>query len=140
MGRGKVIYTEHMVDMSTGELISSKSVYVSRSNERFWMFRVTENPDWILKMSGNEVKVLLYMQSYADADNKVWLDAERRAKLCAGLSIKGRMLSRLLLTLTENGFIARVGVNSYMTNPNYVYRCPVKELRSKMEMYAEVKS
>lgn len=129
-----------MVDISTGELISSKSVYVSRSNERFWMFRVMDNMDWILNIGGNEMKVFMYMQSYADVDNKVWLDTERRAKLCTGLGIKGRMLSRLLLTLTENGFIARVGVNSYMTNPNYVYRCPVKELRSKIEMYAEVKN
>ena len=140
MGKGKVIYTEHMVDMSTGELISSKSVYVSRSNERFWMFRATENPEWIFKLGGNEMKVLLYMQSYADAENRVWLDTERRVKLCAGLGIKSGMLSRLLLTLARKGFIVKVGVNSYMTNPNYVYRCPVKELRNRMEVYGSLKS
>ena len=140
MSRGKVIYTEHMVDMRTGELVSSKSVYVNRSNEKFWMFRVTDDPYWVFSLGGNELKVLLCMQNYADADNRIFLDATRRKFICDGMGIKGRMLSRILAVLVEKDFLARTGVNSYMSNPNFVYRCPVKLLREKVDAYNAEKS
>ena len=59
MSKGRVIYTEHLVDVNSGELISSKSVYVSKNDERFWMFRVTDNPSWVFDLGGSEFKLLV---------------------------------------------------------------------------------
>ena len=138
MSKGRVIYTEHLVDVNSGELISSKSVYVSKNDERFWMFRVTDNPSWVFDLGGSEFKLLVYLQHYSDVDNRVLLDSERRVDICAGLKIKSVMLSRLLGILVKGDYMCRIAANSFMINPKYLYRCPVRELR-KMEIYLSYK-
>ena len=139
MSKGRVIYTEHLVDVNSGELISSKSVYVSKNDERFWMFRVTDNPSWVFDLGGSEFKLLIYLQHYSDVDNRVLLDSERRVDICAGLKIKSVMLSRLLGILVKGDYMCRIAANSFMINPKYLYRCPVRELRNKMEIYLSYK-
>lgn len=139
MSKGRVIYTEHLVDVNSGELISSKSVYVSKNDERFWMFRVTDNPSWVFDLGGSEFKLLVYLQHYSDVDNRVLLDSERRVDICAGLKIKSVMLSRLLGILVKGDYMCRIAANSFMINPKYLYRCPVRELRNKMEIYLSYK-
>ena len=139
MSKGRVIYTEHFVDVNSGELISSKSVYVSKNDERFWMFRVTDNPSWVFDLGGSEFKLLIYLQHYSDVDNRVLLDSERRVDICSGLKIKSVMLSRLLGILVKGDYMCRIAANSFMINPKYLYRCPVRELRNKMEIYLSYK-
>ena len=135
MSKGRVIYTEHVVYVSTGELISSKSVYVSKNDEKFWMFRVTDNPSWIFDLSGSEFKLLIYLQHYSNENNYVLLDKQRRVSICDYLGIGGVMLSRLLGSLVRGNYMCRISQNSFMVNPYYLYRCPVRDLRSKMDLY-----
>lgn len=137
MSKGRVIYTEHVVDVSTGELVSSKSVYVSKNDEKFWMFRVTDNPSWVFDLGGSEFKLLIYLQHYSNEDNHVLLDKQRRVSICGYLGIGKIMLSRLLGSLVRGNYMCRISANSFMVNPYYLYRCPVRDLRKKMDIYLE---
>ena len=123
------------MDVSTGELVSSKSVYVSKNDEKFWMFRVTDNPSWVFGLGGSEFKLLIYLQHYSNEDNHVLLDKERRASICGYLGIGKIMLSRLLGSLVRGNYMCRISSNSFMVNPYYLYRCPVRDLRKKMDIY-----
>lgn len=92
---------------------------------------VLPSSSWVFDLGGSEFKLLIYLQHYSNEDNHVLLDKERRTSICGYLGIGKIMLSRLLGSLVRGNYMCRISSNSFMVNPYYLYRCPVRDLRRR---------
>ena len=124
----------------TGELLKDHSIYVTKTGEVFGMYRKTDGLDWLINLTGNELKLLIILADVSDsADGSVSLSKVRREKMCNLLGIKGRSLSLLLQELNEKDAIFRINNNDLLVNPATFFRCATNELKQRIQIYNELK-
>ena len=138
--RVKKVFQQTTVDGLTGELLKDHSIYVTKTGEVFGMYRKTDGLDWLINLTGNELKLLIILADVSDsADGSVSLSKVRREKICNLLSIKGRSLSLLLQELNEKDAIFRINNNDLLVNPATFFRCATNELKQRIQIYNELK-
>ena len=138
--RVKKVFQQTTVDGLTGELLKDYSVYVSKTGEVFGMYRKTDGLDWLLGLTGNELKLLIILADISDsADGSVSLSKVRREKICNLLGIGSRSLSMLFQELNNKDAIFRINNNDLLVNPATFFRCATNELRQRIQIYNELK-
>lgn len=138
--RVKKVFQQTTVDGLTGELLKDHSIYVTKTGEVFGMYRKTDGLDWLINLTGNELKLLIILADISDsADGSVSLSKVRREKICNLLGIKGRSLSLLLQELNEKDAIFRINSNDLRVNPATFFRCATNELKQRIQIYNELK-
>lgn len=138
--RVKKVFQQTTVDGLTGELLKVHSIYVTKTGEVFGMYRKTDGLDWLINLTGNELKLLIILADISDsADGSVSLSKVRREKICNLLGIKGRSLSLLLQELNEKDAIFRINSNDLRVNPATFFRCATNELKQRIQIYNELK-
>lgn len=138
--RAKKVFQQTTVDGLTGELLKDHSIYVTKTGEVFGMYRKTDGLDWLINLTGNELKLLIILADISDsADGSVSLSKVRREKMCNLLGIKGRSLSLLLQELNEKDAIFRINSNDLLVNPATFFRCATNELKQRIQIYNELK-
>ena len=138
--RVKKVFQQTTVDGLTGELLKDHSIYVTKTGEVFGMYRKTDGLDWLINLTGNELKLLIILADVSDsADGSVSLSKVRREKMCNLLGIKGRSLSLLLQELNEKDAIFRINNNDLLVNPATFFRCATNELKQRIQIYNELK-
>ena len=138
--RVKKVFQQTTVDGLTGELLKDHSIYVTKTVEVFGMYRKTDGLDWLINLTGNELKLLIILADVSDsADGSVSLSKVRREKMCNLLGIKGRSLSLLLQKLNAKDAIFRINNNDLLVNPATFFRCATNELKQRIQIYNELK-
>lgn len=139
MSRRK-IFEKQVVDVQTGELLSTTSEYVSENTERFFMGRTTEGIEWLLNFNNlTEVQLFLMMIELENPKNKYIipfskLQVEESSQI---LKMSEAMVRKCLTNLVKNNFLARVCSGNYIANPLTFYQGGTKTLKEKVKNFAK---
>ena len=134
MGKKKV-FQSTVVDVSTGEVLEERSVFVDAALEQFGMFRTTEGIEWLLELGEVELKLLVMLHLWSDDDGSVSLSPIRREFVVRKLRTSGRTLRRSLVGLSEKGALLRLSKDDFVVNPSTFFKGGSKELKNKIKNY-----
>ena len=135
------VFQSQVIDGRTGEVLEDRAVFVSNSaSEIFGMYRRTVGLDWFFSLTGNEIKVLVYLSSISDADGFVALTKKTRVAINHILGFKqDRSLSNILVELDRKDAIFRGGIHEVNVNPATFFRCKSSELPLRIAAYNVMK-
>jgi hypothetical protein len=123
------IFEKQIIDLDTGEITSISSITVSKFNETFVLGRTTDGLEWLRELSGNEVKLLMFLTEMEDLKTKlVHLTTNQREYLLECMKIGKVMLRRLIVQLEQKGLLVRLNNNEICLNPKCFYKGPSKEV------------
>lgn len=135
------VFQSQVIDGRTGEVLEDRAVFVTNAaSEIFGMYRRTVGLDWLFDLTGNEIKVLVFLSSISDADGFVALTRRVRAEINHILGFKQeRSLSLILCELDRKDVIFRGGVHEINVNPATFFRCKSSELPQRIIAYNMLK-
>lgn len=130
-----------IVDVSSGEIVSQKSMYSEKYAESFIMLRTTNGIDWLFELTNNEKNLILLLHEWANHLNmRLSLARWQREQIITKLGVKRRMVSVLLRGLERKDCLLRLGNNDFMLNPEHAFKCSTGEVKTKIGEYREIKA
>lgn len=139
MKNGRKIFQQVRVD-GNDNIIESITMYVSRTTETFGMYRKSDGLDWLISMTGNEIKLLIILSDVSDSqDGSVSLSPVKRQNICSMLGIGTRQLAQLIASLEKRDALFRINYHDFIINPATFFRCTTNELKKRIIDYYEVK-
>jgi len=137
----RTTFHSQLIDKDTGEITEYRRNYITKNRERFIMVRITDGISWISVFNGNEMKLMLYLASYVEAETHyVFLSDYRRAQLVSMLAYKNdRSLNTLISsTLRKGGFKkVRKYNDTYIMNPAFTYSTNTNEYDIIEKLYKD---
>lgn len=140
------IYEKQIVDLDSGEIITSTTVSASKFYETFLMARNTESLEWLYKLSGNEIKTIVFFSDLEEiprGENTTGqvimylckYTMSERKKLSSILNCSDRYLRRLISSLEDKGWLLEVNKHEYLLNPAGFYKGPSKEVVGRIKEF-----
>lgn len=135
------VFQSQVIDGRTGEVLEDRTIFVANNvHEIFGMYRRTVGLEWLIELSGNEIKVLVLLSSMSGLDGFVPLTRKTRLEINHSLGFKqDRSLSTILVELDRKDAIFRAGVHEVYINPATFFRCKTSELPTRMAEYNMMK-
>lgn len=139
MKNGRKVFQQVTLD-SSNNLVESITMYVSRTTETFGMYRKSDGLDWLMSMSGNEIKLLIILSDVSDSqDGSVSLSPVKRQNICSMLGVGVRQLAQLIASLEARDALFRINYHDFIINPATFFRCTTNELKKRIIDYYEIK-
>lgn len=135
MKRRKII-EQNNVDYETGEILSSKTTYVSKNEETFTMLRTTEGLEWARKLnSAVDWQMLVILSDKSDREGRIILTAPQRTEICAFYNITDKTFYNAITRLIQANFIKRISPMNYLINPEYFFKGSSTTLKQRISIY-----
>jgi len=132
----KTIYESQFINYETGEIISKTSVKVKEFSEKFKMCRTTEGLSWLMPLTGEEIKTLLFLLEF-EKDYKTPFTSEIRKELCLFLDISDRKLLMVIKSLEQKKFLIKLSRTDLLLNPIGFYKGSSKDVGARIRMFNE---
>ena len=136
MGKdGKLVMTDSVVDMSTGEIIERRGIYRKRSFERYVVLRTTVGLSWLDGMTGGDIKFFIHLLDLCDKMNRFHTPSDFRYRLCKLIDITDRTFYYYIGRLVTQDLLVRISSGYYMINPLYGYKGSFEQMHNKQVLY-----
>lgn len=127
------IFEQQIIDVTTGEITSVTQVTVSKFNETFVMGRTTDGLEWLVDLSGNEIKLLMFLTEIEDLKTKLtYLTPTIRKYLMERMKIGKNMLSKLIAGLEQKELLVRISNSEISLNPKCFYKGSSKDITKRI--------
>lgn len=118
------IYESQVIDETTGELLTSKTVTCKKDNERFLFARTTEGLEWITDFKNlRDLQVFMYLVEFQEPKSKIIIFSSLQIQECAKfLNCTEKTVRNSISSLIETAFLKRVAMHNYISNPYTFYK------------------
>lgn len=131
------IFESQLINVETGEIISTNVVKTGNHNEKFLFARTTEGLEWINDFKNiQDLKTLMYMVEFQEPKSGVIIFTSLQIKECAAFfKCAEKTVRNSISNLITTGFLKRIAPNNYYSNPYTFYKGGSKILLERIKVW-----